>query len=356
MKIVLHIGMPKCGSTSLQKYFCTPLFTEAAALKRIAYICIDKNGGLLFGDELQKHSEFLIHGSIVSCSGRDISAFDRARKKEVLNKILLLNKNFDTVIISNEGYGINPDHLQDDCIFKNRKLDVTVLAYIRPQIEWLNSAWWQWGAWTNVPFNRWINLNLRKANWFSLIEKWKRKSWVKAVDVRLLTGNIIEDISSYFGILSNDVSLNINKSLPAEVLRLYQLNRSLRPGPHSSEIDFIVSRHITDIYSPTPWVIPRRLLKKFLTFYEEQNLKLLAMLPKNMQDSMMQDKRWWSHEFYSSANVSRPTIKDLRNIDLQPLTVQLIEALVKLEKENRDLKQLYVRQQGTHLVIPPQVN
>ena len=47
---------------------------------------------------------------------------------------------------------------------------------------------------------------------------------------------------------------SVNKSLPATVLRLFQGNPKLRPGPHGSLIDFVLSENLKSA-EPAPWVL-----------------------------------------------------------------------------------------------------
>jgi hypothetical protein len=335
MKLILHIGMSKCGSSSLQNYLSSSEFYEVAKLNRIGYAVIDSSGNLLLGSPLIKKASESNFGYITSCSGTDISAFDKTTKKNLLRGIASLKIDYDTLILSNEGWGSNPSHFLNDVFLSNKAFKITILAFVRPQIEWLNSAWWQWGAWTETPFRRWIKSNIPKAMWFKLLSEWKNKKWVRNVEIKLLSSDIVEDFNTFLGLphKSNLSPKKINVSLPEVILRLYQRNRNLRPGPHASEIDFILSKHITLDGNQTPWVIPHSLAKFLLEHYYRDNENLLTLLSSEQKREMQSNNLWWSVDCYLTRLVKPANKTQLKGHDLEPLLVSALEAIVRLNNE-----------------------
>lgn len=345
MKILLHIGMPKCGSSALQTFWSSGSFYEAAKTERTAYIAVHQDGQLWSGDELVSKASASAHGYLSSHSGSELAAMGVAKRRHVIAEIKAMAADYDQLIFSNEGWGPHPDEFIDDILFADPAFEVSILAYVRPQVEWMNSAWWQWGAWTDAPLNKWVNGNIAKANWNLQLKKWLQKSWVKRVDVRLLQGDVIQDFNSYAGISLN-AGGHHNQGLPGLVLRLFQHHRKLRPGPHKSAIDFVLSRQLEMERGNTPWVIPPPMVSRLITAFHEDNQKLLDLLPPDQRDHMLQDHRWWDAEAYSSKTLSPPFVQRLNPNDLETLSVAALEAVFRMDEELRRLKKQLGNVQG----------
>jgi len=335
MKIILHIGMPKCGTSSLQNFLSSSEFYETAKLNRIGYAAIDLNGDLLMGTQLIKKASESDFGYITSCSATDISAFDKTTQKNLLRSIASLKDGYDTLIFSNEGWGINPSHFLNNVFLSSKELRVTILGFVRPQIEWLNSAWWQWGAWTTSPFRRWININKSKAKWYELFSEWKKKKWVENIEIKLLTPDIVADLNTFLGLHldSNRYREKLNKGLPEPILRLYQRNRHLRPGPHNSRIDFILSNHICFDNNTSTWIMPSDFSKALIEYFRDDNKNLLSVLPSDQQNRMKIDDLWWSSEAYLTRTIRPLRARNLKAVELEPILIRALEAIVRLNDE-----------------------
>ncbi len=156
MKILLHVGMPKCGSSALQSYLSSTEFEKATA-GRSKYVALHDDGKVLVGDALFRRAAVSSYGYVTSHSTYDSFAADRKLQRNALAIFKELSQEADTIVLSSEGWGTAPQALAEDSIFSAAGYEVNVIAYVRPQIEWLNTAWWQWGAWADVPFSRWLN-------------------------------------------------------------------------------------------------------------------------------------------------------------------------------------------------------
>jgi hypothetical protein len=335
MKIILHIGMSKCGSSALQSYLSSSEFYEIGKLNRIVYAAIDEKGGLQHGAPLIKNAAGSNFGYITSCSGSHISALDKAFKKKLLRNIASLKTDYDTLILSNEGWGSNPSHFLNDVFLSSKDLRVTILGFVRPQIEWLNSAWWQWGAWADAPFHKWINSNKSKAKWFELFSKWENIKWASDVEIKLLSPDIVSDFNTFLGLQSrlNLSPKKINAGLPEQILRLYQRNRNLRSGSHSSDIDFILSKHISLDGEKTPWVVPYRLTRSLIEYFLEDNKNLLTKISSIQKKDMESNNSWWSADCYLEKLVRPANQKHLKCHELEPILVSALEAIVRLNNE-----------------------
>ncbi|WP_200157623.1 glycosyltransferase family 2 protein [Allochromatium vinosum] len=340
IEILLHIGMPKCGSSALQAYLSRPDFKRAAR-RRFAYLALMKEKKILTPNELQKVTLRSPRRYTSSCSVESFKTFDSEDQKNLQKKIKHIGSKYEKLIFSCEGWGFNHRFFSDDGLFAHEDFQVTILAYIRPQVEWLNSAWWQWGAWTDLNFDKWIETQKGNLNWNRLYQSWNQKHWVENVDFRLMQGDVVHDFLGYLGLdpyEHRSESSLINQSLPAPLLRLFQRHRELRAGPHDSEADFILSRRLTLASGKSPWVIDADRAKKLTDFFQAENKKLSFALTPAQRKSMLEDKRWWTPEPYSSRAAENPTPEEPRLEDLEALTVAALQAIIDLDRKIQKTK------------------
>jgi hypothetical protein len=325
--------MSKCGSSALQVFLSSPAF-EKATNGRCAYLALHADGKLWRGDPLIEHAASSPRGYCSSHLGDAISAFTPNQKQQVRRLLNDLSRKYDTLILSCEGWGQNPQRLTDDCIFADDAFHVEVLAYVRPQLEWINSAWWQWGAWTALPAGQWINRQRRMAQWDALARQWAAKPWVKKIDVRLIDGDVVQDFMHYLG-FQVPAQPRVNQSLPGILLRVLQHNRQLRAGPHDSAIDFVLARHLQLDAGGTPWILGPRKVEELLAFFRHENEQLANRLSSEQRETMLDDPRWWQAEPYLLRPVAKPVVERLDVAQLEQLTVATLEAINRLDAELR---------------------
>lgn len=332
--------MPKCGSSALQSYFCTSEFYNAAEPLRIGYVALLEDGRLLEGQKLIEQAAATNYGYITSCSAKTFANFNPKISSDIKSQILLLRDKYETLIFSNEGWGSNLDHFPANFLFDDPQFEVSVLAYVRPQIEWMNSAWWQWGAWTTATLARWINTNREKAKWSEISNQWEDKPWVKKIILRLLPENVIKDFNAQMKIPALPLlsEATINKGLSEPILRLFQHYRHLRPGPHDSEIEFILAKHLPNMTGNSPWVIPGPILEGLIKYYLEDNQNLIKKLAPDQKNLMLNNARWWNSDAYNLLPVKPVNIGDLKRIELHALAASAIEVIVNLNKKVQALE------------------
>ncbi len=330
-RILIHAGMPKCGSSTLQSILSTEKFHTSNP--EILYVSIDGNGNLLYGKKLFDVSKKSPYQYSSSADIERLLELGVEIKIKIKNEIEDLLEMYDTIIISNEAWGVKPAKVNEfflPIFSNNTKYIVDVLVYIRPQVDWLNSAWWQWGAWTDHSLDFWIEHNFTQANWLKHIEEWERLPWTNHIGVRLLNANLIQDFLYAIHAKKENYERS-NKSSPASLLRFFQKNREFRKGAHDSSKEFILLKWLPFNDAKTPWVLHSSLIKLILKNYTEDNIKLLQYLDEQTKMEFKRNLKWSSELAYKDKYVEDYLCDELSNDVLNELIISSKKAISNLK-------------------------
>jgi len=328
--------MPKCGSSALQTYLSSSDF-ERVTKGRCVYLALKDDGRVLSGETLLRRAQMSPYGYTTSAQANALAALDTRQKTDVRASLYRLGEKHDWLILSSEAWGPTAQHFTDECLFADPAFEIHVLGYVRPQVEWINSAWWQWGAWTQLKPRQWIDRERKKALWYSLFHQWSAKTWIKSLNVRLLNDDIVQDFMSHLGYQVSNQS-RINQSLPAIVLRLFQRHRHLRPDPHASAIEFVLARHLHLNTKKTPWIMGTAITSKLIDFFREDNEKLAQMLSPQQREHLISDPRWWQAEYYQQRSIEKAFVDRIDVDELERFAVAAIETINDIELELRELR------------------
>lgn len=318
-EIVLHIGASKCGSSALQTALTAAPVIENQAGARLSYAVI-RSGELFIGSEVQV-------GGLGYASSNNTEMLNRLSDATLARMGQRLREtDADKVVLSCEGW------FTASTLFRERLLPALgiapqVLAYVRPQIDYLNAAWWQWGAWQDGhPFDDWLYGRIKLAQWARTLMGWKEFA---PVIVRPLPKDVVTD---FFGIMGFESPVAgkavVNRGLPEAVLRLYQRNRLLRPSSHASQMDFVLSQSL-NLPGGTPWVITQDTAAWAIEKARQDNLRLLSLLDDETRVAMEADLRWWSADAYRDKVVKEHGAVPPDLEELTGLYVELAKAALR---------------------------
>ncbi len=331
-KIILHVGVGKTGSSSLQSFLSfSPYLVSADGKQEFIYCCFNQNGGISAGTDLTK---------LAGCSLLQYSASetDIARAEHIPQTKSDLEEIFSagcTPIFSQEGWSYRADEFRKSKFLLGIDCTAHVIVYVRPQVEWFNSAWWQWFVWSGKyasPEDFIAKRGFKIMLWADLIAKWKDVPGVESVRIRLQTKDIVEDFRRLLGIAevtglspSPKVNVGLNQTLIKLLLRYPELR-----GENSADVDAVLQKHFV-FEGATPWVLGTELISKIITETYADNQRLLEMLDEESRQSMQSDRRWWDPEFYASrAEVLKKELKLSRN-EMIDIIDQAIPALSRLQ-------------------------
>ena len=329
MPLFVHAGMPKCGSSGIQGHLSSSEFRKKSSAQ-IEYLAITKTADIVCGKYLVEQAQKTPFRYISSVNQNVIEGFSDSQCKKIADEINTYLKEKKTVILSSEGWGPRPSSTSDiDRIFTRLMEPANLVFYVRPQVEWFNSAWWQWGAWTDRPLSTWVAQNEVRAEWGRVIAKWEEKDWVKKVIPRLMGSDVVSDFLKVVG-FPEESNHKSNISMPGSMLRFMQIHRDLRPDPHSPQIEFILSRYIDLPTEETPWVLPITMVRKLLLRYRDDNLLLSQYLDEEQNERFFSDMRWWAEAQYLEKKRESPEPQKPSYEELEELLLRSIEGLKRV--------------------------
>lgn len=341
-RLILHIGAPKCGSTALQTALSNAAEFGTPLGEQFRYAVIDLRGSVHFGPSVRRRAAGSPSQSASSANAKAIgkmSVVTRSALAFTLNR--LLSKT--SVILSAESWIQHARDFADADVLSKISAPIEAIAYVRPQVDFLNAAWWQWGAWSNKPFDQWMGpRHFAMCRWGELLEAWREAPNVKRVHVRLMADNVPGDFFNLIGCPPPENRI-ANRSLPGLALRFMQRHRHLRAGPHDSSMSFVLGRALEETSGGTPWVIPPELVERIVRSMTKNNHLLRAMLDHDSQQRMDADPRWWDASAYAGKQLESPDPIPARVEDAEQLAESLARRLMDAERELAALKARTIR-------------
>lgn len=300
MQAIFHLGFDKTGSSSIQRFLCEAKFLHSTTYgHKYQYAIITENSELIYGKALSKLVKRSVLGYQISYP--DIAVY--ADHDKIRKQILAMNKKNIVPIFSCEGWARKCQLFIQYHFFERLNLDCQIIAFIRPQPLWLNSAWWQWHAWDNKiasPEQFFLSRRGRKnTNWHGMLEQWRAIQGKTSLHVEVMSANVIDDLCSVFNIDDSQALTDFtfqNKSLSTPLIKLLRTYPEFR-SVHDSAVDLKLEQ-LLGSSEGSPWVISPELLAKIIELTTPPNKKLLQHLSPDNQEKMINDIRWWSIDGY----------------------------------------------------------
>ncbi|MDX2275817.1 MAG: hypothetical protein NW206_10240 [Hyphomonadaceae bacterium] len=336
-RLILHVGAPKCGSTALQTALAqNPDFGRTLG-EKFRYAVIDRQGELCTGVEVRRRATRSLSGGAPSANARTLSALSAPTRRALAQKLnAALSET--SIVLSQEGWLERPALFLELDLLSQIRAPIDVIAYVRPQPDFLNASWWQWGAWTQPSFERWMEAEkLPLCSWGDLLKAWQAFPNVRRVSPRLMADDVVGDFFALLGCPSPKAK-SVNRSLPGIALRFLQRNRELRPGRGDVDIHFVLGRALEETGGGTPWVLPPAYIRHVLETCAASNRLLRNMLDAESQARMDGDQRWWDPTAYEGKKLESANITAADAETAEKLAVSLAKRLLVVEHELAALK------------------
>jgi hypothetical protein len=271
-RIIIHAGFAKCGSTSIQ----AALFHNFGKLQ--------KGGVSLFGKELR-----IAHTP--ADLGVPLWLLERAReKREPLAQRLsdeiasVRGGNGDRVGILSAENLATPDMAP---LFAglDRQLEVSVIFYLRPQLQWIPSAWKQWGLKEGISLSDFVShcIHARSPSFKSSIETWKGVLPAARIHVRFLIPELLrggDPAQDFFHLLGlprdkyNIAREPRNPSLDFSILHVLSKNPHLFSSVHDNKL-------------------MKGLMRTLPTKFQSTNIQMLAREEEARIEASFRDENLW---------------------------------------------------------------
>jgi hypothetical protein len=273
-RITIHAGFAKCGSSSIQ----AALFHNFARLQ--------KDGFSLFGKELR-----IAHAP--ADLGVPLWFLEGAREKGEPLAQRLTDEIPSVRGPDGNGIGIlsaenlaRPDMAP---LFAglDRQLDVLLIFYVRPQLEWIPSAWKQWDLKKGLSLSDFVShcIQIRRPPFKLGIETWKSVLPAAKVDVRflipelLIGGNPAQDFFQLAGLPVDNYDIAKeprNPSLDFSILHVLSKNPHLFSGIHDNKLMKGLMRALPEKFQSTNiQMLSREEEARIEESFRDENLWLL---------------------------------------------------------------------------------
>ena len=335
-RLFLHIGADKCGSSSLQGYLSqTPRMMQRDG-RPLRYVLF-KPKGLVGPVQVLERTKRSPLGYTSSAPLRELSWTNQTAQEQVQQ--FLQRQNADLIsscefwlreIPFNQGI----ERLRQ-LLKQLAPIELHLICAVRPPLEWLNSAWWQWGAWEENPsFDAWIDRVLPLTDWDRLLRQVATAFPEATLHVGCSKPDVITTVLHMIGVQlkGNAPTPELNTSLPAAVLRLYQQQAQLRPDPNQCAMDFsalAALRETGTTLDPAPWVFNPSSVASVLERSAASSQRLLAWFSTEEQARVRADAAWWDPAAYADRNAEDPHHAEIPQLE------QLCAALLQSHHAQR---------------------
>lgn len=268
MKLIIHAGFTKTGSTAIQ----TALEAYAQHL--------EAEGIFRLGHDLKVGSPgnpqwILQEAQDEKRSTETIAAPIRAALSALPSDA--------TAIISSE----NLEFPTMPRLFAglDKSFDCSVLFYARPQFAWIPSAWKQWYLKDGTTLPQYVETCLQRnmPGYLAALSAWREALPNAAIRVKPLArhclagGNILTDFFALIGSTMTPVHFRANENIDYSLLHLMSRNAPLLfSGPHDAAIEAALMEKLPDAYRATNApMLNQSTAMRIHDHFREENLTLL---------------------------------------------------------------------------------
>jgi hypothetical protein len=286
LRLIIHAGFAKCGSASIR----TAIFQNFRKLHKDNVFVFDK--------------DLRIARTSADLIGTPIWPIEQARKhSENLTRRLsaeiapLTKRKGDHLVILSAENLANPG-MADLLAGLDSECDVSVIFYLRPQLEWIPSAWKQWGLKMGAALSDFVAqcLETRTPSFKRDIESWKSTLPTANIHVRFLVpellagGNPAQDFFNLIGLSAKEYKFESdarNPSLDVSVLHVLSKNPHLFSDVHDNSLMLPLTRALS---------------KKF----RSTNIQMLsAEQEARIEQCFRDENRWLLNTYCSDADIDR---------------------------------------------------
>ncbi len=331
MKLYFHIGGPKCASSSIQQWLTANNILLQNDKAKAYYIPVRESGELLLGHEIKNRRQDL---SLYLDSSQLLGAKlvgNGVFFEQQVNKLCKRAGKDASLIFSSEGFCYSSPVLINRIIEEFKQYDPELQSYaffiIRPQVEWLNSGYFQWFAFNDdANLDKILDEVLDPAvgpTWLDFIKSWKENVPLDDFIIRPLSKNIMQEFCQWLDVsLPNQEQDTNNQSLGDNLIRFIIHNQqALDRKIHTPDIDFLFEQlfaHDTKINGKKPFIWNKDEIKKIIEHFRPINAEMLQYLDEHTQQTIVNNPKWWDADAYdhllNNSYHSHQNLEDVNNL------------------------------------------
>jgi hypothetical protein len=295
--MILHVGAPKCGSSALQTALSLKPDLRARDGTRYRYTSAQNLAGswrVLTGRRIEMAARLSAYG--YSSWPNLGPQQDRGAVLTAVHQTLQHGRRRGYVpILSSEGW-INHHEAFAEALAGWGYPRVDVVVFLRPVIDWINAAFWQWGVWHQPTLDRWMERSNMSYSFAEDIVMWSRIPNVR-LRVRGQRPEVVAKFAQIYDLpLTSD--LQSNTAASAVLTGVLLRNRTFRPTGHAGAIEFIVQRWCPKIPGRRLWAVQARHVQELRPVRVAALETLKEVLePVDLAD-IMSDPRWSREALY----------------------------------------------------------
>ena len=312
VQAILHVGAPKCGSSALQQALSVSPDLIGADGQRHVYQAarMTKAGPVpVQGRRLGAMVRHSVHGY---ATWPNVTRQDDpvAYWQIVAKGVADVRHQGHVPILSSEGWIAHAAAAAG--LRQAAGLDLLdVIAFLRPPLDWLNAAYWQWGIWPigvlhNPHTERWIK-RVRYDPASQVVD------WTRVPGVRLSVDSARSDVVAGFARrygLPLEAGGTVNSAPPPALTGFLLRNRRYRPTAHDSATEFVVQRWCR--FAPTDklWAFPPRFATEAWPRLQEDVARMMEALPPTTAERLLAEPGWTTLDPYWARLKAGPTRLD----------------------------------------------
>lgn len=291
-QMILHVGAPKCGSSALQTALsATPDLRDAQGV-RYCYTSVHNSAGTWHveeGRQVTRHARLSPYGyaSWADFGPAGVSASDIL---DVIEQTLIKGKKWGHVpILSNESWISHPSQFAD-ALARWGNPPVDVVVFLRPVVDWINAAFWQWGVWHTANLDTWMARSNMPYRFADDIAAWAQIPNVRLI-VRSQRPDVVAKFADIYG-LDINAECQTNTASSAILIGVLLRNRSFRSTGHDGSIEFVVQRWCPPIPGRKLWSVLSRHVRALRPVCDATLETLCSVLPAQDVEDLLVDPRW----------------------------------------------------------------
>lgn len=289
MRVILHIGGAKCGSSAIQAYLALNAAALGARGLGVPGTALDF-ASRVTGEQIWFFEDAVAAGD-PSAIGKQLERLLRQARERGLSGVVISAENLC-------------NHLSLAALLATALVDaeVRVVFYVRRQDDFLISSWQQWNLKRYASVGEFLADRVGKdARWMTMVAPWADAFGDECVTVRpfvrrrLRKGDVIADFFGVIGVSQDGLtplSRNANPSFDDALARLAHRVRDVFDGPHDNRFYGVMSGLLGQAAlkkGSASSLLDMDVRRDILARYEAENAALKARFLPELEDEPLFD-------------------------------------------------------------------